>query len=291
MLVGFVVATLLLAGVATTELSARREAAPPNRVGLCGFGDTCRAPECHATFPPQSPTLTWDMTRSSPPGPAPQVYLPGEVFDLRLDVSDAEATFLGFELAAVVGCPFAVDGGALEVLEPGRTTLVDEGRGITYLTHSCTCGDLFDCCGFVPAVPFSGDNGWSFRWTAPRRGSGPVTFHVAFNSANGDGDPGFDRITTATLVVDEEPCSSPLDQPVADLRVTRADCGSGQLELTWTARTAAAPFVRATDDATLLEAGPAAWSLLPDACVEDTGARVSFFSVAEACDLGGEGPH
>ena len=40
---------------------------------------------------------------------------------------------------------------------------------------------------------------WSFQWTAPSDAAGPVVFHAAANSANGDNSPLGDLVYTAEL--------------------------------------------------------------------------------------------
>ena len=75
-------------------LEARREAPPPDRVGLCGFGQSCRALGCHADFGLGNPNLTHELTLDPPPTPMPPYYVPGQAYDLRLELWDTDPLML-----------------------------------------------------------------------------------------------------------------------------------------------------------------------------------------------------
>ena len=287
----------LAAALATAALwpsapaEARREAAPAGSVALCGIGDTCRTIGCHFTYPFGSPTLTWDLVRADD-SPLPEYWIPGTPLDMKLTAQDSEAWFLGFQLAAVLDCPFPLNAGSFDLLEPDRTTVVSDDFEVSYLTHSCTCLDLYECCGFVPEITGSGQFAWTFRWTPPPRGSGPVAFHLAFNTANGDGTPDFDRISIEEILVEEEPCPPWIE----DLRVRKAECdpaqpGVAQVEL-YREGGGALDIIRETDDPAALGLEPIAWAEAAGPCrpLAD-GRTLVAWSVAPRCDLGGEGLH
>lgn len=289
MALGLVVAALL----AVPGLGYR-EGPLPDRVGACGFGPTCREAGCHAEFLIGSSTLTWSLARE-PAAPLPTAYVPESVYSLRLDVRDTDpaASVWGFELAPIaswISCAPPLGGGDVQPVDPARVRRIED-QGIPYLTHSCLCpSEVASCCGYVPETA-PGEIGWSFTWTAPPRGSGDVTFAMAFNAANWDGTPTGDRISLAETTIPEEACPP----RVADLAVRLAACepgapGERRVELSWTAGGTAA-FVRATTDRGLLPAGAASWTLAPSACLPIDGAPVTYFSVADDCALGSEGPH
>ena len=270
---------------------ARREAAPAGNVALCGLGETCRTVGCHFTFPFGSPTLSWSLRQEVPDAVLPDYWVPGRALDLRLSVSDSEAFYIGFQLAAVLDCPFAVNGGELELLEPARTSLVIDDFERAFLTHSCTCLDVHACCGFVPEVLGSGELSWTFRWTPPPRGSGPVVFHFAFNSANGDGTEDNDRISIAELIFEEEPCPPPIE----DLRVRKAACDPA-LPGQWRAEIhrlggEAIDILREAADPAELAIPPAQWAGVDTCRPLLDGRRLVVWSAAPVCDLGGEGSH
>jgi hypothetical protein len=283
---------LAAAAVLPRAVDARREAAPAGSVALCGIGETCRNTGCHFSFPFGSDTLSWELRQGVPDAPLPAWWVPGRALQLRLVATDASAWYLGFQLGAVRACPAPVNGGRLELLEPARTTTVTDGFGIDYLTHSCTCLDLFDCCGFVPEVLGSGSFEWTFLWTPPERGAGPVTFQLAFNTANGDGTPDFDVISLGELVLDEEPCPPPVD----DLRVRKAACDPAapgqQRAEPWRAGGGGVEILREAGDASVLALPRTDWALVAEGCrpLAD-GRSLVAWSVAPSCALGGEGPH
>jgi len=286
------VTALIITAWVPSALRARRDAAPAGRVALCGVFGTCRDTGCHAL--PESMTLTWELRQAVPDAPLPAYWSPGAPLDLVLRASDPAAWFMGFQIAAILPCapPQPENGGLLEILEPGRTTLVTDDFEIAYVTHSCTCGDVYDCCGFVPEVPASGNFEWTFRWTPPPRGSGPVTFHLAINSADGDGSPNGDQIGVGEVFLEEEPCPPTID----DLRVRVAACdpaapGEPRIEL-W--RTSGDPmdFIREAGDTLEASLPAAGWSLAVNGCRPlFDGRNLVTWSIAPTCDLGGEGLH
>ena len=199
---------------------------------------------------------------------------------------------MGFELAAIAGCPFAENGGSIEVVDPMRTTIVTDEFDLEYLTHSCTCLDTFDCCGFVPEVLASGDFRWDFRWHAPERGTGTVAFQIAFNTADGDGSPNGDTISIYEVWLEEEPCPPRIE----DLRVRKTACdplapGEQRVEFY---REGGGPmdFQRETEGWPGIEQPAWTWTTPPETCRPLLDGRsLVAFSVAPTCDLGGEGLH
>ena len=281
---------LLAASMAAPSL-AYREGPLPDRVSACGFGPNCADAGCHAEFPVGSTTLSVSLTEE--PGSAlPLAYVPGRVYRLRLDVVDTDpaSAIFGFELAPLIGCPTPTGGGDVQPVDFGRTRRIED-LGIPYLTHSCLCPtEDPTCCGYVPDS-VAGSNGWSFDWTAPPRGSGDVTFAMAINAANWSATPLGDRISLAEAMIPEEACP-PL---IADLALRVATCDPGfpttpRVELTWTSSGAAAS-IRATTDRSALAAGAMTWPLAASSCLPIDGAPITYYSVAEACALGDEGPH
>ena len=92
----------------------------PDRVGACGFGDSCRAAGCHISYPIGSTTLTWELIQESPvPGPLPSAYVPGETYGLRLQLSDTavDALAWGFELAPLMNLADLI----VDIVDTGNT--------------------------------------------------------------------------------------------------------------------------------------------------------------------------
>ena len=282
---------LLVAGLLAMPGLGYREGPLPDRVLVCGDGPTCRESGCHSEYLIGSTTLTWSLTQE-PAAPLPAAYVPRGLYSLRLDVRDTDpaASIWGFELGALAQCNLPIGAGDLQPVDPARVRRIED-QGIPYLTHSCLCpSEVASCCGYVPEIA-PGEIGWSFTWTAPPRGTGEVTFAMAFNAANWDGMPSGDRISLATATIAEEACP----RRIADLTVRFAACepsspGERRVELAWTAG-GTTPYVRTTTDRALLPIGPASWTLAPSACLPIDGAFITYYSVAEECALGSEGIH
>ena len=289
----FPLAGILLAlgfGFLCREARAWRQGPPPDRVGACGFAPTCREAGCHNSYPIGSATLVWDFIQESPnPGPLPPAYVPGGTYGFRLQLSDSDvdAVIWGFELAALTDCPVWETAGNMVPSNPNRVRTFQGERNILFLSHSCTCpGEEPSCCGYQPeGIPV--ENGWSFLWTAPERGSGEVRFYFSINAANRNREPTGDRIVLGTVSLPEETCTDPL---VRDLRVQSSrDCDGGQpgIDLLWAQ--AAGDIVRKTFDLADLSLDRSQWMDAGGACQpEDAGVQLVFYSVARTCDLGGE---
>jgi hypothetical protein len=284
---------LVLGALVASPVLGYRQGPPADRVGACdpSVSPSCRDIGCHFTYPIDFTELPWSLEQQA--GALPAAYVPGRRYDLRLTVDDRAARFAsiyGFELAPLVDCPFPVAGGDITPTDTERTRRL-EAAGITYLSHRCTCATEDPaCCGYRPTIePNLVD--WSFAWDAPQPGAGDVRFDMAFNAANWDGTRDFDRITLGTLTIPEDATCPP---PVADLRVAKADCdatGMTSLALSWTA--SGAPFrVRSTTDLPAASPDRARWTDAGiSSCVPIPPEPLVFYSVAEACGSGVEGPH
>lgn len=114
----------------------------------------------------------------------PESYEPGVEYMVSVTLADPDAKRMGFEAVAVAG---SKAGGSISVADARRTQISTTQAGRQYVKHTRE--------GTSPSSP--GQSQWSFRWTAPPAGTGPVTFYAAGNAANGDGSPSGDRIYTA----------------------------------------------------------------------------------------------
>ena len=122
------------------------------------------------------------------------IYVPGDTYELNVTINSGSAASnkYGFMLAAMQGNSYL---GTLQALntdcqvEPG-------GRWITH-TISGNAGG-------------TSSKTYTFNWTAPAQGSGAVSFYVAGNAANGNGNTNGDNIYVLSnpLVVNEQPSSS-----------------------------------------------------------------------------------
>jgi glucose/arabinose dehydrogenase len=133
--------------------------------------------DCHTTPAQSAGTLTLN---------APQKYTPGQTYDITVTHSSADQTRVrwGFELTALD----AADQKAGALAPADDLTQAVNGQGPfpsrQYIEHTSK-------------GTFSGQqNGasWTFKWTAPDEDVGAVTFYVAGNQANGDGNSSGDNI-------------------------------------------------------------------------------------------------
>ena len=133
--------------------------------------------ECHTTPTQSTGTLTLDV---------PQHYTPGQTYDITVTHASADPTRVrwGFELTALDSS----DEKAGTLAPSDDLTQVVNNQGPfpsrQYVEHT-------------QKGTFSGQqNGaqWTFKWTAPDADVGPVTFYVAGNQANGDGNSSGDNI-------------------------------------------------------------------------------------------------
>lgn len=139
-------------------LTANNSGAPSARTG--SPGDTKSCTTCH-TGTAQNAT---GIIGSNVP---PAGYIPGNIYIIQANVTDASRTRFGFEIS-----PQNISGaklGVLTITDITRTKLVGSGK---YITHTAA------------GTSGAGSNSWSFNWTAPPAGTGDVTFYGAFNFSN-----------------------------------------------------------------------------------------------------------
>ena len=133
--------------------------------------------DCHTTPANSSGTLSLS---------APQRYTPGQTYDIIVTHASADQTRVrwGFQLTALD----AADEKAGTLSPSDNLTQVVNNQGPIpsrqYIEHTSA--------GTFPGQ--LGGSSWSFKWTAPNEDVGAVTFYVAGNQANGDGNSSGDNI-------------------------------------------------------------------------------------------------
>ena len=129
-------------------------------------------------------------------------YKGGATYRLRVEIRDPEQQRWGFQLTARLASN----------LEKGQAGDLNSSDGNTKVI--CENNTPKPCLAELPVqfvehvaigtrngTPNGGD--FEFDWTAPANGSGPVTFYVAGNAANGNGNPTGDHIYTNSLSITE----------------------------------------------------------------------------------------
>ena len=154
---------------------------PPNgRTGAPGES-TCTA--CHNSFPLNSGS--GEITLAG----LPDSYTAGQDYDLTMTLSDPDASRWGFELTFLDEAGDSM--GDLVVTDSGTQTS-DQGSR-TYLKQNSS--------GTSPGT--TGSKSWTFSWTAPAEGTGPMMLYVAGNAANNNGGTSGDRIYATDFMVSE----------------------------------------------------------------------------------------
>ncbi|MDX6693490.1 MAG: hypothetical protein QOF02_1093, partial [Blastocatellia bacterium] len=178
------VLTLFLAGIAAFLLTDNLansavkaySAGPP--AGFTGAPGEFTCAECHV--PESAGTGNISIV-------APQSYLPGQTYQITVNHSNSDPTRRrwGFQLTALDDANQKA--GNLVASADGRTQILDNqgpGSARQYVEHTAS--------GTFIGQQFGAS--WIFDWTAPSTDVGPVTFYVAGNQANNDGNTSGDNI-------------------------------------------------------------------------------------------------
>jgi hypothetical protein len=140
----------------------------------------------------------------------PSEYVPSSNYTITVMLQDSGQQRWGFEAIA-----YRVDEQTLSLKMAGTftnlsplTTIQELGDGRQYVSHTSNEGDP----GPEPDGTFAGTAdgpvSWSFGWTAPVAGSGPVVWYVAGNAADGSNSPDGDFIYTVSDVSTEGPTTA-----------------------------------------------------------------------------------
>ena len=152
--------------------------------------------DCHTTPAQSAGTLTLS---------APQHYTPGQTYDVKVTHASTDPTRVrwGFELTALDGSDQKA--GTLAPADDLTQVVNEQGPfpARQYVEHTSK--------GTFPGQ----QNGasWTFKWTAPTEDVGAVTFYVAGNQANGDGNSSGDNIYFTFAAVSFQP-------PAPDFQLT-----------------------------------------------------------------------
>lgn len=196
-----VIAGIWFASLKNPTLYASSCGPPPERTGAPGEG-TCLF--CHNSFIPNHPSGSIALSGLA------KTYTPGEPIDFTVTIShdgtgcdqideiDCVRKNWGFQLTVLdAKNRFA---GTLVNTDDTNTQIISGQVGDDtryYIEQTCQ-GTFFNPEGAYEAT-------WSMRWIPPESDVGPVTFYVAGNAANGDGDPAGDFIFTTSQTVGQRP--------------------------------------------------------------------------------------
>ncbi|HUQ34248.1 MAG TPA: PQQ-dependent sugar dehydrogenase, partial [Pyrinomonadaceae bacterium] len=168
---------------------------------------------------------------------APASYVPGQTYQITVTHTNSDPTRLrwGFQLTALDDAN--VKAGNLQSADVRTQVLDNQGPGASrqYIEH--TSSGTF--------INQQGGASWTFNWTAPQTNVGPVTFYVAGNQANNDGNTSGDYIyftfaqtQAAPVTPDFQVASTPPSQSIApganavyNLTLTPSNGFTGQVAL------------------------------------------------------------
>jgi uncharacterized protein (TIGR03437 family) len=152
----------------------------PSRTGAPGEL-TCAVAQCHLGSPVNSGSGTLTLTG------VPDNYPLGQEIDLTVTLAQAGRVTYGFQLTVIDDQ--GRKAGDLLVIDPSRTqkrTGVVGNNLREYIQHNLN--------GSNPNGPNQGS--WTLRWRTPAQSVGRVTFYVAGNAGNGNGQQSGDLIYT-----------------------------------------------------------------------------------------------
>jgi hypothetical protein len=152
--------------------------APSGNTGSPSDDFTCAQVGCHQGTPtPKADLITTDIPASG--------YVPGTDYTITAQVSEAGIQRFGFQVSPQV--QNGNTGGALAAIDGNTQVLANR-----YITHTFT------------GTSGSSTKSWTFKWTAPAAGTGPVTFYGAFVAANNNGQSDADdKVFTSNLSISE----------------------------------------------------------------------------------------
>lgn len=182
-------ARLLAFGAALTLVGAARAAPGPHVTGppaghTGGFGEpTCAV--CHEGSDINA------FGGSVVLEGLPRQYVPGDTYVLTVVLSAEETDVAGFQLAVRFsgGAGWGQTAGVLSPIDL-RVAVTSGDSGPPYAHHTEAGA----------AVVTDAGSTWSVEWSAPEHG-GPVAFHVAANSGNGDNSPLSDLVFVTQTIL------------------------------------------------------------------------------------------
>ncbi|MDE0483526.1 MAG: dockerin type I domain-containing protein [Candidatus Poribacteria bacterium] len=143
----------------------------------------------------------------------PENYLPGEVYDIVVNLSRSGQSRWGFEMTALNSN--GARAGTFATAD--ANTQLEEIKSKQYIQHTST----------GTAQGKRNANSWTFKWTAPSNNVGPITFYAAGNAANGDFGTAGDYIYTQKATSDVPPVYGVTLAGVGSLTKSTADASTG----------------------------------------------------------------
>lgn len=195
----------LTAGAMPVLLWAHSGGPDPRNTGAPGDNQlACASAGCHTSSfsggPINAGGGSVSISFSTP------TYTPGTPVGVTVQVTDPTNRRYGFQASARLESNLATAQAGRFSTGTGMVILCDNGfpRG----NGNCPSSALVE---FIEQSTPSTTGTWTFNWTPPAAGSGPVRFYVAGNAVNGNGtNDGGDRVYTASATLPQAAdCSDP----------------------------------------------------------------------------------
>ena len=166
---------VLITFITCYELAISYSSTPPaSRTGAPGEGN-CTTSGCHNGTPNTGPgNILFSLDTIN--------YIPGNTYTAAVQVVDGTKLMFGFELTALDSTNTMAGS---YIITNTINTSAQTSVGRDYVNH----------------LNANSSNSWQFDWTAPSSNVGPITFYIAGNAANDDGDESGDNIYTRTFTV------------------------------------------------------------------------------------------
>ncbi len=164
---------LLFASLSGSKYLIKSTGAHPGSTGAPG-DQTCAKTGCHANAQINNPgvgvnTLVYPAADST--------YIPGQTYNITLQVQKAGIQRFGFELC-VLDNTANESAGNLVITDVNRT------QEITHTVSGNNRQSITHTFNGTPANPSTGQTSWSFNWVAPSSNVGNITFYYCTNCTN-----------------------------------------------------------------------------------------------------------
>ncbi len=212
----------LLALLTTTGIAFARSNGPNARFTGAPGDNQLACAQCH------SGTLNSGKGSVRVVFPDGAQYKGGATYRMKVEVRDPDQQRWGFQLTARLASN-------LEKGQAGDFTVTDGNTRITCESNTakpCPADQQVQFIEHVVAGTRAGTTGgvdFEFDWTAPPSGAGPVTFYVAGNAANNNGNNQGDNVYTGSLSIRESTGAPALVVPPSAYAVRHlvSDLGNG----------------------------------------------------------------
>ena len=173
-----------------TKVNSKVNNPPAGSAGDPTFGTTCVGGGCHngPDVTASLSTLAYLIGTGSVPTDTINLnsptfkYTPGTLYHLTFKLNSFTGAY-GFQTVALD----ASNAKAGIMATTAGTTQINTLSGLQYMGHKNA----------------NATKTWTFNWTAPASGTGPVSFYYAYNAANNDGDPTGDIIYKGVSTIQE----------------------------------------------------------------------------------------